>query len=555
MDLCSQNAFATIILSMLKNALVITSIFLFAIPSFTYAEKVEDVVITEVQIGGAGSSAASQEFVELYNPTDEVVDVTGWRLQKHASESADGCASGWQDRIVNEDQEDKEISGSIQPRGYFLLVTQEYIDAKESAGENLEYNGIFSSALASSGHVRIGYEDVLSGEFIEMDKLGWGEAQCAEGELPAEGPAGGQSLKRFVDEDGDFIDTDINGDDFTLSDTPSPESTQPTDGETDDDESIDDPEEGDEDSNPDEGEENNEEQPPEDEPITYLPVQITELLPDPGSPKTDADDEFIEIYNPNDEPVDLEGYILETGKEFNYGASLPSVTLETGQYIAIYSGDSGLVLANSGGAARISDPDGTVIDQTEYGKSKTDEAWAYIGSGWEFTNRPTPGSANLNNLVIEEDKDNESAESELKPCRADQYRNPETNRCKKKQAATAALKPCAPDQYRNPATNRCKKKESANKLKPCKSDQVRNPATNRCIRKATLASANISDNMTPPESRPTDEPEIKKTKASMAPVALAGGATLLYGMYEFRYDLRNRIRQIRRYLASRGGSG
>ena len=69
----------------------------------------------------------------------------------------------------------------------------------------------------------------------------------------------------------------------------------------------------------------------------------------------------------------------------------------------------------------------------------------------------------------------------LKPCRDDQYRNPETNRCKSIASASSTLKPCAADQYRNPETNRCKKiSSSSSSLKPCRSDQERNPETNRC---------------------------------------------------------------------------
>lgn len=83
-------------------------------------------------------------------------------------------------------------------------------------------------------------------------------------------------------------------------------------------------------------------------------------------------------------------------------------------------------------------------------------------------------------------------EKKLKPCKSNQFRNPETNRCKKK-----PLKPCPPGKKRNPKTNRCKKivvKESAKpkpkpepkpkaKPKECKDTHERDEDTGRCLKK------------------------------------------------------------------------
>ena len=41
--------------------------------------------------------------------------------------------------------------------------------------------------------------------------------------------------------------------------------------------------------------------------------QISELLPNPAGTGNDATDEFIELYNPNDQPFDLSGFVLQTG--------------------------------------------------------------------------------------------------------------------------------------------------------------------------------------------------------------------------------------------------
>ena len=53
----------------------------------------------------------------------------------------------------------------------------------------------------------------------------------------------------------------------------------------------------------------------------YLPAMdigliapvINELLPNPGGELSDSEDEFIELYNPNDKPFDLTGFKLQVG--------------------------------------------------------------------------------------------------------------------------------------------------------------------------------------------------------------------------------------------------
>src|SRR5690606_15418215 len=93
---------------------------------------------------------------------------------------------------------------------------------------------------------------------------------------------------------------------------------------------------------------------------------------------------------------------------------------------------------------------------------------------WVYTNRPTPGSANLPSIIV--DIQNELG---LAPCPPGKYRNPLTNRCRNIVADASVLAACKDGQYRNPETNRCRKIE-ASTLKPCKDGQYRSEETNRC---------------------------------------------------------------------------
>ena len=212
---------------------------------------------------------------------------------------------------------------------------------------------------------------------------------------------------------------------------------------------------------------------------------VTELLPNP--PGSDKGAEFVEIYNPNDTAVDLSSYVLKIGATLNTTVAIPAGTiLAANSYAAIYNSASSYTLVNSAGAAGVL---GSIASDV-YGAAPEGEAWALIGGVWQWTNQPTPGAANAPSTV--DDADNTttaqaahlSPVATLKPCAANQYRNPVTNRCKliAATASGSSLTPCAADEERNPDTNRCRKITSASSSAPtpCKANQQRNPATNRC---------------------------------------------------------------------------
>lgn len=69
--------------------------------------------------------------------------------------------------------------------------------------------------------------------------------------------------------------------------------------------------------------------------------------------------------------------------------------------------------------------------------------------------------------------------AEYPPCQADYWRNTETGRCNKV-AVMAGLDACGVGRERNPTTGRCRALSSASQLTPCRPGQERNPETNRC---------------------------------------------------------------------------
>ena len=85
-------------------------------PSASAAVDGTNVVINEVYGGGGNSgSVYSNDFVELYNPTDAPIDITGWQIEQY---SANGGKGGRHPHVLN---------GTIQPKSFFLAVSYTHL--------------------------------------------------------------------------------------------------------------------------------------------------------------------------------------------------------------------------------------------------------------------------------------------------------------------------------------------------------------------------------------------------------------------------------------------
>ncbi len=128
--------------------------------------------------------------------------------------------------------------------------------------------------------------------------------------------------------------------------------------------------------------------------------ELTELLPNPASPQTDAEDEFIEVYNSNSTKFDLSGFKLQTassvaGTKHTY--TFPSGTVIAAKSFAAYpSSDISVSLTNSSGLVWLVDPNNAVISKAEpYQTAKDGQAWALADGKWYWTSKPTPNTANV----------------------------------------------------------------------------------------------------------------------------------------------------------------
>lgn len=209
----------------MKKALpwLLTSFIFFTLSALVLSHSKEikaaatHVVISQVQVSGA---TANDEFVELFNPTNSSVDLSGWRIRKESN------TGGSPANLV------ASMSGTISSHGYFLVAFPNPNGYTGSTTPD-EFYSATSSGIAANNSVLL-YSDAA---ITLVDKVGMGTATDNEtSAAPVPTPSG--SIQRKLDENqGHGTDTDNNSTDFeslavstprnssTIVSTPTPSSS------------------------------------------------------------------------------------------------------------------------------------------------------------------------------------------------------------------------------------------------------------------------------------------------------------------------------------------
>lgn len=449
-----------------RSALVIAGLVLqtaYAPTTSATTSEFREPTISEIYPNAPGSQEKGHEYVEVHNPNDTPLELEGYALR------------------IKDKPGILPLTGEMAPRGYLHFITP------------------FS--LANSGAIELIYtydEDELLIETVtygkaDDDSVAWSNTPEGWRLLP---PTPGTANQMPTEEEGGSDEPDI------IDVCPTMDGIQSAlpDGFT-----ID---------------ESGDCTPVAPEPVAYLPVSLSELLPDPAG--SDETDEFIELYNPHDVPIDLRGYVLTSGSASTYRYEVPDIKLAPQQYFALYRSETKLVLANGGSALKLSAPDGVLLDEVTYGAAKTGYSYARVEGEWVSTPLLTPNASNaLPQAVLPIAAPDSVAAPALKPCGEGEERNPETNRCRQITASTASLSPCGEGEERNPATNRCRKvggsaSSTAISLVPCQPGQERNPATNRC-----RATSSASSGLTPCAAGQERNPQTNRCRKIVSPVTSA----------------------------------
>ena len=178
-------------------------------PSKT-SEGTDHILINEVQV-------SPNEFVELYNPTDEDIDLSGWYLCYFSSKK------DWNEPYRKWKFENRTIIkahthylinvyNSTFPNSDLTLLTKK--KKPYSVGQLSNSKG--SIAILPFDPKGKSAEEAKSGR---IDALGWGNVSHVFEGVPCSTPSRGKSLER-----NSHLDTDNNSLDFIIT-TPTPENS------------------------------------------------------------------------------------------------------------------------------------------------------------------------------------------------------------------------------------------------------------------------------------------------------------------------------------------
>ncbi len=200
------------------------------------------LVISEIAVkgpvptGGTGTTSNGDEFIELYNPTSQAIDISGWKVQYLPVRG-----TSWSTKATI------PANVSIPSHQYYLLASKTYVGTVTPDQVALDATNMPTdlSLAAGAGHVR-----VVDGAGVEVDKFGYGpqtstsdtpispegvgfkspamltndnafERKATVGSTAASMGAAGIDEKR-----GNGVDTDVNNDDFVLREKRDPQSLQ-----------------------------------------------------------------------------------------------------------------------------------------------------------------------------------------------------------------------------------------------------------------------------------------------------------------------------------------
>ncbi len=517
------------------------------------------ILITEIQTGAA---SAGDEFIELYNPSSVPVNITGWQL-RYLNASTSGLSTSLVSEIKNPDASQV----ILMPASYFVLHTATVPVNSAAIGQ------IYSAKLSNADKtVALFAPNISTCNLEPYDSVGWGSTLGGEnGALSTEqlhtNTTSGRHIQRYRGNLEPYVDTNVNSLDYAIrlvtprndsmslstDSTPGSYNESPTlsvelenqYGPVNFDlepvnisgcalsSSLDNSDnilglggtvmepEGLQDIN---GSSNNSQAniaapdsnsaiQPQTSNNTYgvvppsgqyetilLPPSISELLPDPEPPLTDADNEFIELYNPNDSILNLENYSLRVGtsRTYTFGSG---DSIGPKSFMALESSRSGLALSNSGSTVALFGPDGIQIgDTVSYPAAKTGQSWSCIDGIWQWTSLSTFGTKNAPTPAVV------LASMAL----------PKVTRVTKAKKKTTKIT------------------KSVSKTKPKASSKAK---------KSTSASTKLKDTA---KSTLAVAPASSRQPMHTGVLALVGGFALLYGAYEYRGDLANRIRKFRK---------
>ncbi|MEA3337557.1 MAG: lamin tail domain-containing protein, partial [Chloroflexota bacterium] len=322
---------------------------------------------------GDGSASAEDEWVELYNDSDQTMDVGGWFLDD-VDDSPVRLPTGSAPYLI-------PPGTLILPQSYLVIYRSSSRVALNNSGDTVRLLGPGQYEVEAFSYGSTGY-DVAWAKTVE------GGEQWTDGYPPSPGGVNGAGVTPSPSPTATQTATaspsvsPTPGPSFTPSPTSTPLATATP--------------------------------YPTVDPGSVM-VFLNEYMPDPatdwnGDGESDQGDEYIELYNGGEEAVHLGGWILDDVEDGMVEGRLmapqgsspyvisPGTVITPGGYLLFFRSDTRLALNNTGDWVRLLQPDGREVEATEYTTSRDDEAYSKrVDGGDEWTRhyQPSPGGSNI----------------------------------------------------------------------------------------------------------------------------------------------------------------
>lgn len=463
-----------------------------------------------------------KKYVEIYNPTNQNVNLAGWKIEYYAGSSAKPVGKNFKDEVIS-------------ANGFLVLSNDKTLAGAIKFDNNL-------GLAQNDGSVVLSRSDGSV-----SDTVGWGNNSKSAGS-PIKG--GVKIVWRcFID--GNIIDSknflsgkNLNNQEvepYSRPNCKSPESKSESSKEL----------------NKCEG------------------LKLSEIA-------SNVDEQFIEIVNSGEKTVITTGCKLTVG-DSGVRENIGDIELNPGEFLTIKIKNTELKLPKTKGKVYLLDEAGSNIDSAEYEKLAKSSSWSLIDDEWMQTFMITENSENIFKEYLDCQSGYErnalgrcvkiAIPPVESPCPVGQYRHPETRRCRKIEAAKT-ITPCKDGYYRSEETGRCRSIASvaAKTLKPCPEGQFRNSATGRC--KKIASTDDIAKECPEGFERNPQTKRCRKIKSANMPAAgsaaaevkqiagatwgwwVFGGVSLLavgYGVWQWRWEISQFVRKIRESIKSASG--
>jgi len=202
--------------------IVLVLILVSATAQMVSADSIADhVVISEIQADSR--SSIDDEWVELYNPTDSDINLSGYRIERYT-----GGGSYTTYKFDDTDEIEIKTTKIIPSHGFYLIVEDSASDELLNMADALFLK---TFELNTDDVICFGTNRMGSPEDSDtVDWVGFGSgAYDSEGDKPAPNPPSGKSIQRKVNDTinestiyGPAWDSDDNSADFFIQDSPNP---------------------------------------------------------------------------------------------------------------------------------------------------------------------------------------------------------------------------------------------------------------------------------------------------------------------------------------------